>query len=107
MGNFCATDRDSKRGVKNKLEYVQRVYKEENQEHVFEFFDELTDEQKDNLVQQLFDIDPRVTNNLYRDLVLENKIEHENSEVTLERISDDLVINTQTMDQEERLKLQE
>jgi UDP-N-acetylglucosamine/UDP-N-acetylgalactosamine diphosphorylase len=47
-------------------------------------------------------MDPLVTNNLYKDHVLENCLKNESNEVKLERIEDNLIINTETMDEDKK-----
>lgn len=92
MGNWCSgPERDPRRDTRNRLAYCRDLYAAEDQGHVFEYFDELTEEQRESLVEELFELDPLVTNKIYRDLCVDDVLQQELQEASLEPIDDNQV----------------
>lgn len=53
--------------MEDKLKKVESILKEFNQEHVIQFYDELDDNQKENLLNQILSIDFDEISTLYNE----------------------------------------
>ena len=67
-------------------------YTAAKQEHVFAHYASLSDKQKQILLNDAENVNPKVTNNLYKDLILDKKKDKENASANLERIEPELVL---------------
>ena len=66
MGNICCQQPKTSKDL-HRVETIR--YKSADQGHVFEYWDTLTEEEKDSLLEQLGSFDPKTMNKLYNEIV--------------------------------------
>ena len=68
--NICNKGRSLKRLMNEKLKKAQELVKKYNQEHLLKFYDEMSDEKKEALLDQILSIDFDLMNQLYDKVIV-------------------------------------